>query len=428
MSDSTTCEPPLRAAEPRGALALIVPLRGDDRAPIELAPGEVLSVGRSSSSGIVVDDGSVSRLHATLCWDGGDRLRVTDHASRNGTLVGGERVQGSRELESGAIVSVGPQSLLVLLPSSAPATATPETSSAMERVREVARRAAASELPVLIVGETGVGKEVLARLIHQGSPRRGGPFVAQNCGSITESLAESILFGHERGAFTGAQTRSIGVFEAASGGTLFLDEIGELAPSSQARLLRVLEQREVVRIGSTRPTRIDTRLLAATHRDLDAMVKAGSFRSDLLYRIDVIRIVIPPLRERPEDIDALADEILREADPSGAVRLSSEARAALSAHDWPGNVRELRNALQRAVALRSGASLTTADFPGLVSGTAGPSGPLRSAVSDVERNAIVAALEATGGNRTRAAAKLGIARRTLLYKLERLGIEFPSRG
>jgi len=430
--ETTTCEPST-IDEPRRPVALIIPLDGADREPVELAVGEVLSIGRSRSSGITIDDGAVSRLHATITWDGADRVTVTDHGSRNGTVVDGERVRGARDdVRHGAVLEVGPRRLLVLLPRARTSSADDAShSTAMDRVRELVQRAALSDLPVLLVGETGVGKDVLARAIHEGSRRRPRPFVAQNCGAITESLAESILFGHEKGAFTGAHARSVGVFEAASGGTLFLDEIGELSPSTQTRLLRVLEQREIVRLGATRPTPIDTRLVTATHRDLEAMVADGSFRSDLLYRLDVIRIRVPPLRERVDEIPGLVGQLLAEADPSGEVELGDDALRALCAHTWPGNVRELRNAIGRAVALRSGPRLSAADFAltgrdESARGAGAPQGPLRGTVSDVERAAIVAALEATGGNRTHAAAKLGIARRTLLYKLERLGIEYPS--
>jgi transcriptional regulator of acetoin/glycerol metabolism len=226
---------------------------------------------------------------------------VVDHGSRNGTEVDGVRIVGSREAVHGAVLRVGPRRIAVLLPAAAPDRAQ-ASDPPMTRVRELVRRAAGSDLPVLLVGETGVGKEVLARQLHERSARASGPFVAQNCGAITESLAESVLFGHERGSFTGAHARALGVFELASGGTLFLDEVGELSPATQARLLRVIEQREVTRVGAQRPTPTDARLVTATHRDLDAMVAAGSFREDLLYRLDVIRVVVPPLRARPDEI------------------------------------------------------------------------------------------------------------------------------
>jgi DNA-binding NtrC family response regulator len=425
--DSTTIESTARVESRPSEAALVVPLSGFERTALEMPRGSTLSIGRSRSSSFVVDDAGVSRLHATLRWDGGDSVTITDHGSRNGTLVLGVRVRGERAVSHGTIVDVGPQRFLLLLPTRSVAMAArAEETGAMERARDLARRAAGSDLPVLIVGETGVGKEVLAREIHRESKRSRGPFVAQNCGSLVESLAETTLFGHERGAFTGAASRAIGVFEAASGGTLFLDEIGELSPASQVRMLRVLEQNEIVRVGAARPTPIDTRVVAATHRNLDAMARSGTFRADLLYRLDVVRVVIPPLRDRPGEIETLSDEILRELDPSGSVKIGGDARKVLAAHPWPGNVRELRNALARALALRTADELHATDFQAIGAAPPAASGPLRSAVSDVERDAIVLALEATGGNRTHAAARLGIARRTLLYKIERLGISSPK--
>ena len=427
--ENTTLEPEPRSDELAidAQLAWLVPLDGLDRSPIEIRVGTTLSLGRSRSSSVPIDDASVSRLHATLEWSGGPRVIVTDQESRRGTEVDGIRVQGSREVGHGAVLRVGPRRFVVLLPTAVESQASlPAKATAMERVRELARRASASDLPVLIVGETGVGKEVLARSIHEGGPRRSKPFIAQNCGAITESLAESILFGHEKGSFTGATARAAGVFEAASGGTLFLDEVGELAPSMQARLLRVIEQREVTRVGATKPTPIDTRLVTATHRDLDAMVASGAFRADLLYRLDVIRVRIPPLRERDEEIPGLARQLLAELDSTGRRSLEPDALEALAAYDWPGNVRELRNVIGRAIALSSQPAIGASDLA-LPKDTAQRSGPLRGAVSETERAAILAALEATGGNRTHAAARLGIARRTLLYKLERLGITYPSR-
>jgi DNA-binding NtrC family response regulator len=425
--ESTTLEPEPRSDELSidRTLAWLVPLDGPDRTPIELRGGDELSIGRSRSSSIAIDDASVSRLHATIAWKGGDRVLVTDHESRRGTEVDGQKLTAPREVGHGAVIRVGPRRFIVLLPNVAEVRASSPRASAMERVRELVRRAAKSELPVLLVGETGVGKELLARAIHEGGSRSAGPFVAQNCGAITETLAESILFGHEKGAFTGALARATGVFEAASGGTLFLDKVGELPPAMQTRLLRVIEQREVTRVGATRPTPIDTRLVTATHRDLDAMVASGTFRADLLYRLDVIRVRVPPLRERLDELPELVEQLLSELDPSGTVRLDGGAERALTLHEWPGNVRELRNVIGRALTLRSGDLLRVDDL-GLPAPDPRGSGPLRGAVSDTERAAILAALEATGGNRTHAAARLGIARRTLLYKLERLGITYPT--
>jgi pSer/pThr/pTyr-binding forkhead associated (FHA) protein len=263
--ESTTLEPEPRSDELSidRTLAWLVPLDGPDRTPIELRGGDELSIGRSRSSSIAIDDASVSRLHATIAWKGGDRVVITDHESRRGTEVDGQKLTAPREVGHGAVLRVGPRRFIVLLPNVAEARASTPRASAMERVRELVRRAAKSELPVLLVGKTGVGKELLARAIHEGGSRSAGPFVAQNCGAITETLAESILFGHEKGAFTGAHTRATGVFEAASGGTLFLDEVGELPPAMQTRLLRVIEQREVTRVGATRPT--PTRASSSPH-------------------------------------------------------------------------------------------------------------------------------------------------------------------
>ena len=424
--EDTTCDPERENPRLDAALAWLVPLDGDDRAPVELHVGDTASIGRSRSSTLPIEHGSVSRLHATVRWAGGTTVLVVDHGSRNGTEIDGVRVGGSREAAHGAVLRVGPRRIAVLLPTTTPERASVASEPEMTRVRELVRRAAGSDLPVLLVGETGVGKEVLARQLHERSARARGPFVAQNCGAITESLAESVLFGHERGSFTGAHARALGVFELASGGTLFLDEVGELSSAMQARLLRVIEQREVTRVGAQRPTPTDARLVTATHRDLEAMVAAGSFREDLLYRLDVIRVVVPPLRERPEEIRQLAGQLLSEIDPARITSLDASAWAALERYEWPGNVRELRNVLARAVALRSASVLTAADLALPESDARAPSGPLRGAVSDTERAAILAALEATAGNRTHAARRLGIARRTLLYKLDRLGIVFPS--
>jgi DNA-binding NtrC family response regulator len=259
-------------------------------------------------------------------------------------------------------------------------------------------------------------------------PRAGGPFVAVNCAAIPDELIESELFGHERGAFTGATERRIGHFEAAQGGVLFLDEIGDMPLAAQAALLRALETRVVTRVGGQDPIAVDIAVVAATNSDLVAAVAAQTFRMDLYYRLAVVAVRVPPLRERREDVGPLALHFLQQIGKRlgrRAPRLSDEARARLERHDFPGNVRELRNVIGRALTLRSGDVLRVEDL-GLPAPDPRGSGPLRGAVSDTERAAILAALEATGGNRTHAAARLGIARRTLLYKLERLGITYPT--
>jgi DNA-binding NtrC family response regulator len=286
----------------------------------------------------------------------------------------------------------------------------------------LADRAARSDATVLVLGETGSGKEVVAHRVHQRSPRAHAPFVTLNCGSMVETLAESTLFGHERGAFTGAAQRHAGVFEQANGGTLFLDEVGELSLSLQTRLLRVLEDGRVTRVGGTQGLSVDVRIVAATHRDLTAMVSDGEFREDLLYRLDVVRIGVPPLRERPEDIEPLALHFLAQFAGERPLRLSAGARRALLAHPFPGNVRELRNSMERAVALAADFVIHEADLNLATRTSHERGGLLRAQVGDEERRAVEDALVACEGNQTRAAKRLGIARRTLINKMEKYGL------
>jgi len=250
-------------------------------------------------------------------------------------------------------------------------------SDAMRPVLKNAEKAASSSIPVLIEGESGVGKEIIARAIHGSSDRRAKPFVAVNCGAIPDNLVESILFGHEKGAFTGATEHHVGKFAEASGGTLFLDEVGELPPAAQVKLLRALQEGEVEPVGGRKPIKVDVRIISATNRDLIADVKAGRFREDLFYRLHVFPISIPPLRERPEDIADLARHFLARfgAEEGKAIRaITSEALTLLSAYRWPGNVRQLENAVFRAVVLAEGPSIGTSEFPqiaALAAGTAG---------------------------------------------------------
>jgi two-component system response regulator AtoC len=304
-------------------------------------------------------------------------------------------------------------------------------SSSMIQVLELVERAAEFKATVLLQGESGTGKEVLARAVHAQSPRRDEAFVAVNCAAIPENLLESELFGHAKGAFTGADRARRGLFSEADGGTLFLDEIGELPLALQAKLLRVLQEEEVRPVGEAKPRRIDVRVIAATARHLDAEVAAGRFREDLFYRLDVVRVDVPPLRERREDIPLLVDHFLgRSLESLGkSVRsVDDEALERLVGYDWPGNVRELENVLERAVILARGERLTLADLPqNLVSvrgerrGT-GRDLSLRRARRAVEARLISEALAATGGNRTHAARLLGISHRALLYKLKEYGL------
>ncbi len=300
--------------------------------------------------------------------------------------------------------------------------------AASREVFKAIGRAAATDAPVLIVGESGTGKELVAAALHRHSARGPGPFIAVNCGALSEALIESELFGHERGAFTGADRQKPGRFERAAGGTIFLDEVGELPMSAQAKLLRVLQQGEFERVGGTETLRADARVVSATHRDLPKEVAAGRFREDLYYRLNVARIAIPPLRDRPEDIAPLAEHFLRRAERRygwAALSLSREALRAMRDRPWPGNVRQLENTLSRAaIASRGRAILPEHLDPEEAADPAIPAVgdhadpiPLHALLAEVERQAIRRALLACGGNRTRTAERLGISRRQLFDKI-----------
>jgi two-component system response regulator AtoC len=300
------------------------------------------------------------------------------------------------------------------------------TSEAMIELLELMERAAAYKSTVLITGESGTGKEVLARAIHSQSPRRGEGFVAVNCGAIPENLLESELFGHARGAFTGAVRPRAGLFREADAGTLFLDEIGELPTALQVKLLRVLQEEEVLPVGESKPRPVDVRVISATSRDLEAEVRDGRFREDLYYRLNVVRLAVPPLRERPKDIPLLIDHFLRrfrDALGKPVDSVSDEALERLVTYPWPGNVRELINVVERAVILADGNLLGLRELPDNVvrRAAAPPAGAeldLRQARQAAETEVIRRALRATGGNRTHAARLLKISHRALLYKLK----------
>ena len=312
-------------------------------------------------------------------------------------------------------------------------------SVAMQEVFQTIRRVAATHVTVLIHGESGTGKELVARAIHALGPRAQGPFVAVNCAGIPEGLIESELFGHERGAFTDAVERRIGRFEAASGGTLFLDEIGELAAPVQAKLLRVLQERRIERLGGSGSIAVDVRVLTATHRDLEQDVAAGRFRADLFYRIQVVPIELPALRQHRDDIPLLAAHFLEKARAAagrGPARLAPAALAALERYDWPGNVRELENAIEHALALADGDVLGVDDLPrALVRATridglhdAVRSGELgfEQATADFEKELLLEALESSGWNQTRTAEQLRMTRRALKLRMDRLGLQAPE--
>jgi DNA-binding NtrC family response regulator len=298
-------------------------------------------------------------------------------------------------------------------------------------VLRLAETVAPTESTVLIQGESGTGKEVVARYIHDLSARTGGSFHSINCGALPESLLESELFGHVKGSFTGAVKDKTGLFAAAAGGTFFLDEIGETTPATQVKLLRVLQHREVIRVGATDPEAIDTRLIAATNRDLEEEIRRGTFRSDLFYRLNVIALHLPPLRQRREDIPLLTEHFLQHAAQMRAEKAKSvtpEALEVLQGYAWPGNVRELENALERAVILTSGESIGVAALPEriterkaepLVADRTPPNPTLEA----IERAYILWVLQSEGGNKTRAAEALGIDPSTLYRKLSRYGVE-----
>jgi DNA-binding NtrC family response regulator len=303
----------------------------------------------------------------------------------------------------------------------------------MAEVLSTVERVARSAVSVLILGESGTGKELVARAIHSASARSGGPFVAVNAAALSPTLLESELFGHEKGAFTGANRSRSGRFESADGGTLFLDEIGDLPAEVQVKLLRVLQERTFERVGSSRPIPVDVRVVAATHQDLLARVKEESFREDLYYRLAVVSIELPPLRRRRSDIALLVDHFLakhRELAGGEERRFSREAMDALLRYDFPGNVRELENVVQRCMVLARGEQITTADLPPMVLGTASEagsgdggsidSGSLPDRVAALERRSIEEALEIQGGNQSRAARQLGISERALRYKLGKI--------
>ncbi|MFZ5891527.1 MAG: sigma-54-dependent transcriptional regulator [Myxococcota bacterium] len=309
-------------------------------------------------------------------------------------------------------------------------------SPALRRVMDLVERVAATRTTVLITGESGTGKERVARAIHRLSERADGPFLVVNSGALPEALMESELFGHEKGAFTGAQTKHRGLFREAEGGTILLDEVGELPANLQVKLLRVLQERSVRPVGAAQEVPVDVRVLAATNRDIEADVAAGRFRSDLYYRLNVIRIELPPLRERREDVTLLAERFVRHfAEEMGKdiAGFTPDALRALQTYPFPGNVRELENVIERAVALAGSRVIGLGDLPTELSGTAGAPTPallalpregvrLDEVLGEVERRLILEALDRTGGVRKRAADLLGITFRSLRYRLKKLGL------
>jgi transcriptional regulator with AAA-type ATPase domain len=448
-------EPPTVKGKARaraaGGLCLIV-ADGSTAATYPLVAEGRLLIGRSCACDVVVANPLASREHAVLRI--GDAVTIEDLDSANGTLVGGKPVAARVpvSLRAGEVVAIG-SARLVLAGSPRAAIVAPADAGAagvqlvlghgevvvrdpaMRALYTLVDRIAPSDISVLVLGETGVGKDVIASAIHQRSRRRAKPFVRINCAALSESLLESELFGYEAGAFTGARGPKPGLLETAHEGTVFLDEVGELPPAVQAKLLRVLESREVTRLGGLVPRRIDVRFVSATNRALDKEVERGGFRRDLFFRLDGASVWVPPLRQRPDEVELLADLFARAAAAqlgrSAAPAFTAEARAALRAHPWPGNAREIRNVIQRAVLLCQNDEIRLQDlsFAGGETERADGAGPQvgPAATAATERERIVAALLACAGNQSRAAEMLAIPRRTLVKRLVAYNIPRPQK-
>ena len=425
---------------------------------VDLPDASEVSFGRSPDETVTIDDARISRRHAVIRRCGGD-VFLKDLGSRNGTKVGDTTLKGQEQLvAAGDKIKLGPIEVIiaaVTLGGAKPAPA-PErrqahkvkeedadpfdgiivADPAMQKVFRLARRLGQTPTTVLILGETGAGKEIVAEQIHRWSPRAKGPLVRLNCASLPETLLEGELFGHEKGAFTGADRRKIGFIEAAHGGTLFLDEIGEMTLATQVKLLRVLESRAIVRLGDTKEIPVDARVICLTHRNLKADVASGRFREDLYYRITTFTLSVPPLRERPAEITLFAELFaVHCARRMGvaAPTLDPGMASVLLKHRWPGNVRELRNAIEHAVVLAEEGTVREEHLPdsvrrpslGLPLDPAMGVRGMREKLVQLEKSTVEQALLAEGWNQTQAAKKLGITRRMLIYKMSKLGIRRP---
>ena len=448
QEDVTTAGESLDAAvDDRGAELVLIVLEQRSLSRYAVGSKRQLSIGRSEECDVVLRDPQASRLHAVLHV--GPPLEIEDRGSRNGSAIKHQPVPagGRTSLAVGEALQIG-RAILVL--QRAPrAGAMTETSAAsvviaddvMRDVHALVRQLAPGSLSVLISGETGVGKEVVAAAVHRASGARSrGPYVRINCAALTDSLFESELFGHERGSFTGALRAKPGLLEVAHGGTAFLDEVGELPLPAQAKLLRVLESGELLRVGSVRPQTVDVRFVSATNRDLQSEVARGRFREDLYFRLAGATIAVPPLRERPAELAALTSAFvaavsaqLERTTPS----VSDMALAKLRAYAWPGNIRELKNVVERAVLRSDGDSIKVEDLPPEVCspgprrlspypGSSAAAPTLAGARLD-ERERILAALSDCHGNQTRAAEMLGMPRRTLVAKLGVYGLPRPRK-
>ncbi|MFO0734264.1 MAG: sigma 54-interacting transcriptional regulator [Labilithrix sp.] len=432
-------------------LVLVVVYDGTRRDYPLPSSGEV-TIGRAEECEICIAHSSLSRRHVTIAL--GPELCLREEGSKNGTRLRGER------LEPGVLVPIGasgdstpgdvfePGTLVCFLQARESSLAREAkrdvivepvlVDPAMKRTYELLFRFAAGDISILLLGETGVGKEVAARAVHASSPRAAAPFVALNCAALSSTLLESELFGHERGAFTGASKAKEGLFEAARGGTVLLDEVGELPPETQAKLLRVLEERAVTRVGATRAISVDVRVVSATNRDLGRAVEEGTFRRDLYFRLNGVSVEIPPLRHRRSEIVPLAKALLLRAAERldrPVPTLSREAAAILEAWHWPGNVREVRNVLERAMLMTTSKTILPEHLglpervppPPPPPEASGASAPLRAELDALERQRILDALAEAGGNQTKAAKLLRMPRRTFILRLETYGVPRPRK-
>ena len=415
----------------------------------EVRAGRTLVIGRAQDCDVHVIHPSVSRRHVAI--HAGPPLQVEDLGSANGTMMHGAPLRAHQAilLEPGKVVEAGAAVLVVHAPAmasvsdvfeaAAPVDGGTGREEPMARVRRLVELVAVSGLSVILLGETGVGKDVTAEMIHARSPRARGPFVRLNCAAVPETLLESELFGHERGAFTGAVNSKPGLLETANGGTFLLDEVAEMPLATQAKLLRVLENREVRRVGGLEPRPIDVRFIAATNRNLAERVSDDRFRRDLYYRLNGISIRIPPLRERLVEIGPLASMFVAEAcarTGRSPFRIDSGVLQLLKAQPWQGNIRELKNVIERAIVLCEGEALRVEHIVLDDNGDAnsqppapitGQSADLRDDVAGYERARILDALERAGGSQTRAAALLGITRRALVGRIALHGLPRPRK-
>jgi DNA-binding NtrC family response regulator len=429
----------LRAqGEPASSVPVRLRVRERGRERVVHLEGEALSVGKDRQNDLVLDDPFVSARHLRLERRRG-RWRVRDLGSTNGTVLAGVRVTEA-ELPQGAPIALGDAELVLetaAAPRSPPAAFEGLVSAdpAMRQLFELVERVAPSDAAVTVLGETGTGKELVARALHRLSRRRERAFIPVNCSAIAESLIESELFGHEKGAFSGADRLRKGAFEEAEGGTIFLDEIGELPVELQPKLLRTLELGEVKRVGASRPIQVDVRVVAATHRDLRAQVRAGKFREDLYYRLCVVPVTVPPLRARRGDVRSLAEHFLGRAAPRGlALRFTDEALAKLEAHPWPGNVRQLKNVVQRALLFRGEglaipASVVTIEDaePGARAGDHDTLYLRGLTMEDLEREAIRLSLRRHRGKRAAVVKELAIAKSTVMKRIGQWGLQGEGR-